>query len=136
MVDEFGSIQGIVTRTDLLEAVAGDLAKVEGEAGPKINRRDDGSFIIDAAVPMDEVIKLLRPTSLPPRDFVTVAGFVLSQLNHLPQCGEHFVWCDWDFRIAEMDGRRIGRLLVQRHPQSALQNLGENLRAVRRQERA
>jgi len=115
VVDEFGSIQGIVTRTDLLEAVAGDLAKVEGEAGPKITRRDDGSFIIDAAVPMDEVTGLLRPKSSPPGDFVTLAGFVLSQLSRLPQCGEHFVWDGWDFRVAEMDGRRIGRLLVQRH---------------------
>jgi len=115
VVDEFGSIQGIVTRTDLLEAVAGDLAKVEGESGPKMTRRDDGSFLIDAAMPMDEVTKLLKQESPPPGDFVTLAGFVLSQLSHMPQRGERFVWGKWDFQVAEMDGRRIGRLLVQPH---------------------
>jgi len=115
VVDEFGSIQGIVTRTDLLEAVAGDLAKVEGESGPKMTRRDDGSFLIDAAMPMDEVTKLLKQESLPPGDFVTLAGFVLSQMNHMPQRGERFVWGGWEFQVAEMDGRRIGRLLVQPH---------------------
>lgn len=113
VVDEFGSIQGIVTRTDLLEAVAGDLAKVEGDSGPKITPRDDGSFIIDAAMPMDEVMKVLRPKPPPPGDFVTLAGFVLSQLSHLPQRGERFVWDEWDFQVAEMNGSRIGRLLVQ-----------------------
>lgn len=113
VVDEFGSIQGIVTRTDLLEAVAGDLAKVEGESGPKVTRRDDGSFIIDAAMSMDEFTKLLKPKSLPPGDFVTLAGCVLSQLGHLPQLGEHFVLDEWDFQVAEMDGHRIGRLLVR-----------------------
>jgi len=115
VVDEFGSIQGIVTRTDLLEAVAGDLAKVEGESGPKITRRDDGSFIVDATMPMDEVAKLLWPKSLPPGDFVTLAGFVLSQLGHMPQPGECFVWGEWDFQVAEMDGSRIRRLLLQPH---------------------
>lgn len=85
VVDEF---QGIVTPADLLEAVADDLAKVEGETGPRMTRRDDGSFIIDAAVPMDEVTRLLRPTSLPPGDFVTLAGFALSQLSRLPQRAE------------------------------------------------
>jgi putative hemolysin len=113
VVDEFGNIQGIVTRTDLLEAVAGDLAKVEGDSGPKITRRDDGSFIIDAAMPMDQVMKLLRQKSLPPGDFVTLAGFVLSQFSRMPQRGERFVWDEWDFQVAEMDGSRIGRLLVQ-----------------------
>lgn len=118
VVDEFGSIRGIVTRTDLLEAVAGDLAKVEGETGPKMTRRDDGAFIIDAAMPMDAVTKVLRPKSQPRGDFVTLAGFALSQLSHLPQGGEHFVWDEWDFQVVEVDGQRIRRLLVQPLPQS------------------
>jgi putative hemolysin len=113
VVDEFGSVQGIVTRTDLLEAVAGDLAKIEGEPVSKVARQDDGSFIIDAAMPMDEVAKLLQPRSLPPGDFVTLGGFVLSRLNHMPARGEHFIWEDWDFQVAEANHSRIGRLLVR-----------------------
>jgi putative hemolysin len=113
VIDEFGSVQGIVTRTDLLEAVAGDLAKVEGETVSKVTRQDDGSFIMDAAMPMDEVAKLLQPKSLPSGDFVTLGGFVLSRLNHMPQRGEHFIWEDWDFQVAEVNRSRIGRLLVR-----------------------
>jgi putative hemolysin len=115
VVDEFGSVQGIVTRTDLLEAVAGDLAKVEGESVSKVTRQDDGSFVIDAAMPMDEVAKLLQPKSLPAGDFVTLGGFVLSQLSHMPHRGEQFVWEGWDFQVAEVDRSRISRLLVRPH---------------------
>jgi putative hemolysin len=113
VIDEFGSVQGIVTRTDLLEAVAGDLAKVEGELLSKVTRQDDGSFIMDAATPMDEVAKLLQPKSLPAGDFVTLGGFVLSQLSHMPHRGEQFVWEGWHFQVAEVDRSRIGRLLVR-----------------------
>jgi putative hemolysin len=115
VVDEFGSLQGIVTRTDLLEAVAGDLPKVDAESAPKISRRDDGSFMIDATMPMDDAMKLLQPKSPPSGDFVTLAGFALSQLSHLPRRGEHFTWDEWDFQIAEVDRNRIGRLLVRPH---------------------
>lgn len=115
VIDEFGSVQGIVTRTDLLEAVAGDLAKVEGEPVSRVRRQDDGSFIMDAAMPMDEVAKLLQPKSLPPGDFVTLGGFVLSRLSHMPHRGEHFVWEDWDFKVTEVDRSRIHRLLVRPH---------------------
>jgi len=48
-------------------------------------------------------------------DFVTLGGFVLSQLSHMPQRGEHFVWDEWDFQVAEVDRSRIGRLLVRPH---------------------
>jgi putative hemolysin len=115
VVDEFGSIQGIVTRTDLLEAVAGDLPKVDSDSEPKVTRREDGSFTIDATMPIDEVAKLLQAKSLPPGDFVTLGGFVLSQLSYMPQRGEHFVWGDWDFQVSEVDRSRIVRLLVRPH---------------------
>lgn len=115
IVDEFGSIQGIVTRTDLLEAVAGDLAKFEGQAESKVIRRDDGSFIVDATTPMDEVAKLLRAKSLPLGDFVTLGGFALSQFDHMPQRGERFSWDGWDFQVVDADRSRIRRLLMERH---------------------
>ena len=104
-----------MTRTDLLEAVAGDLAKVESEAESKVTRRDDGSFIVDATMPIDEFAKLLRAKSLPPGDFVTLGGFVLSQLGHMPQRGERFSWGSWDFQVVDTDRSRIRRLLVERH---------------------
>jgi putative hemolysin len=113
VVDEFGSIQGIVTRTDLLEAVAGDLARIEGEPVAKVIRQADGSLLMDAGMPMDEVAKVLKPKSLPTGDFVTLGGFVLSRLNHIPECGERFTWEEWDFKVEEANRSRIGRLLVR-----------------------
>jgi putative hemolysin len=113
VVDEFGTIQGIVTRTDLLEAVAGDLPDVDVGSDPKVTRRSDGSLLIDAAIPMSEMSDLHGFRKLPDGDFVTLAGFVLAQLGHIPEAEDQFVWDGWRFRVVEMQGRRIDKVLVE-----------------------
>ena len=114
VVDEYGSLDGIVTQTDLLEALAGDLAGVEGEE-PDIVRREDGSLLIDGTMPAHDAFARLglrlRPTA---DDFHTMAGFALAQLGHLPETGEHFAYEGWRFEIIDMDGRRIDKLLARR----------------------
>jgi putative hemolysin len=114
VVDEYGTIQGIVTRTDLLEAVAGDLPDVDVGAGPKVTRRSDGSLLIDAAMPMSDIVDMDGFRQLPVGDFVTLAGFVLAQLGHIPEAGEEFAWDGWRFRVVEMDGRRVNTVQVER----------------------
>jgi len=113
VVDEYGTIQGIVTRTDLLEAVAGDLPDIDVGSDPKVTRKPDGSLLIDAAMPMSEMTDLDGFNKLPAGDFVTLAGFVLAQLGHVPKAGDQFAWDGWRFRVAEMDGRRIDKVLVE-----------------------
>ncbi len=113
IVDEYGSIQGIVTRTDLLEAVAGDLPNINAEPEPKVKRLDDGAFIIDATMPISEVADLLGLLSLPDGDYLTLAGFALSQLEHVAQPDAQFSWERWRFQIVAMDGHRIEKLLVR-----------------------
>jgi putative hemolysin len=92
VVDEYGTIQRIVTRTDLLEAVAGDLPDVDVGTDEKVTRRSDGSLLIDAALPMSEMTDLQGFHGLPVGDFVTLAGFVLAQLGHVPEAGDQFIW--------------------------------------------
>ena len=114
VVDEFGALQGIVTRTDLLETVAGDLPKIDAPARPKVTQREDGSYLIDASVPFPDVMQLIGMGEAPSGDYVTLAGFVLSQLHELPKPGDHFVWAGWRFEVVDMDGRRIDMILAQR----------------------
>ena len=114
IVDEYGSLKGIVTQTDLLEAIAGDLPDAKGEE-PAVIEREDGSLLIDGTMSAREVLDRLGVRMRPAAGaFHTIAGFALSRLGHLPEVGEHFDFDGWRFEIVDMDGRRIDKLLVNR----------------------
>ena len=113
IVDEYGAVQGIVTRTDLLEAVAGRLPDVDVRPDQRVTRREDGSLLIDATTPIFDVADLLGLTEEAKPDFVTLAGLVLSNLDHVPHVGEQVSWGKWRFEIAEMDGARISKVLAR-----------------------
>lgn len=110
IVDEYGTIQGLVTRTDLLQALAGDLAEAGNDGS--VVRRNDGSLLVDAATPIAEVFELLEIEQEPEGDYVTLAGFVLDHLGHLPRAGEQFMWEGWRFRVVKVEGHRIDRVLL------------------------
>jgi putative hemolysin len=116
IVDEYGILQGIVTQTDLLEAIAGELPDVEGDE-PDIIERADGSLLMDGMMSAREAFDHLgmrvRATD---SGFHTIAGFALLRLGHLPDVGEHFDYEGWRFEIGAMDGRRIDKLLAKRLP--------------------
>ena len=115
VVDESGAVDGIVTLEDVLEELVGEIADEHDEtASHPIVRRDDGSLLIDGAIPIDEV-KSLEVDILPGEErepFDTLAGFLLSQLGHIPQLGEKVSWGGWCFEIIDMDGLRIDKVLV------------------------
>jgi putative hemolysin len=114
VLDEHGSVQGIVTPTDILTGIAGDLPEMEEDTNPSAVQRHDGSWLLDAQMPVYEVERVLELRGLAAHDaeYTTLAGFVLSQLGHLPDAGEKFDWNDWQFEVVDMDGRRIDKVMA------------------------
>jgi len=115
IVDEHGSIEGVVTPSDILTAIAGELPEAASEEEPEAIARDDASWLIDGRMAIDDVERLLGSGNMRSGDdYTTLAGFVLAQLGHLPATGESFRWRGLRFEIADMDGRRIDKLMVHR----------------------
>ena len=116
VVDEYGTLQGVVTRTDLLEAVAGRLPDIDTRPEKKVTRREDGALVIDAATAIDDAAELLGLDGNWQKDVVTVAGLILSKLDHVPHVGEQLSFDGWRFEIAAMDGARISKVLARPLP--------------------
>jgi CBS domain containing-hemolysin-like protein len=115
VIDEYGSLEGIVTQTDLLEAIAGDLPDADEQ--PDVVERKDGSLLIDGMMlAYDAFNRLGLKVRDMDGDFHTVAGFALSCLDHLPEAGEQFDYEDWRFEIVDMDGHRIDKILATKIP--------------------
>jgi len=113
-VDEYGSVQGIITATDILQAIVGSLAKPDAEPSPGVIQREDGSWLVDGDLAFGMARDLLNLKDLPPDagEYTTVAGFALAYLGHIPTAGEYFHWGNYRFEVLDMDGRRIDKLLV------------------------
>jgi CBS domain containing-hemolysin-like protein len=113
IVDEYGSMAGIVTQTDLLEAIAGNIPSGEEEE-PEVVEREDGSLLMDGGMSADDAFDRIHIQRPQPDDFHTLAGFALSQFQRIPTVGDHFTWEAWRFEVVDMDGRRIDKLLVSK----------------------
>lgn len=112
VVDEYGTMNGVVTQTDLLSAIAGDLPEIEGE-DPDVVTRDDGSLLVDGMASAFDLWPRLGLRAPPDEGgFHTVAGFALARLGRIPEAGDHFDFEGWRFEVVDMDGRRIDKLLV------------------------
>jgi CBS domain containing-hemolysin-like protein len=111
VVDEYGSLEGIVTQTDLLEAIAGNIPEVGDE--PSVVEREDGSLLIDGMMPASQAFDRLAFAEHPNSDdFTTLAGFVIFRLGRIPGTGDHFESHGWRFEVVDMDGRRIDKVLA------------------------
>jgi CBS domain containing-hemolysin-like protein len=113
VVDEYGGFQGVVTRTDLLEAIAGDLPETPGEL-PGIRKRGEGEYEIEGTAALADVQERLRLEEVPQGDYATAAGLALALLGSVPKRGDAAAWRGWRFEVAAMDGMRIRRLIARR----------------------
>src|SRR5829696_8899081 len=119
VVDELGHIEGLVTPTDVLEALVGDLE--EPPQAPVV-RREDGSWLVDgllAAEELKERLGLRRLLDEQEDDYQTVGGMVMARLGRVPAAGDRFEWEGFSFEVVDMDGNRVDKVLVARTPGSA-----------------
>lgn len=117
VVDEFGSIQGMVTLIDVLEAIVGDLPDQLRRAQPEAKRRDDGSLLVDATLAIAELKELLQTPALPREataEFQTLGGFIVTHFGRIPTAGDHFDWNGWRFEVMDMDRQRVDKVLITR----------------------
>lgn len=117
VMDEFGAVEGLVTVTDLLEALVGHLPADASEAAGQFVTRPDGSWLVDGAVSMEEATEHLDLPELPEDEagaYHTLAGFVVTRLGRIPVAADHFEWGGLRFEVVDMDGRRVDKLLVSR----------------------
>ncbi len=112
--DEYGHFDGLVTPADILDAIAGAFRSDEGEAEPEAVQREDGSWLLAGWMPADEMADQLGIALPERRNYETVAGLVIGELQHLPETGEAVATMGWRFEVIDMDGRRIDKVLATR----------------------
>ncbi len=113
VVDEYGNLKGLVTATDILESIVGEMAREDDKTAPEITQREDGSWLVDGSLPVDELKELLGLRGLPhEKDFHTVAGLLLNHFTEIPKAGDHFDLAGYRFEVMDMDGFRIDKILI------------------------
>ena len=115
VADEFGSIQGIVTLIDVMEAIVGDLPEPGDRKAPQAVQRDDGSWLVDGSMDIEEFKRTFALGALPgeeDEDFSTIGGFVVDRLGHIPVASQWTEWGGWRFEVADMDRHRVDKLLL------------------------
>jgi putative hemolysin len=113
VVDEYGDLEGLVTLTDILEALVGDIPG-SGETDLRIVRREDGTWLVDGMIGLDELKQALGVAHLAGEDpeFHTLGGYLMARLNRVPMVADRVTADDYRFEIVEMDGRRVDRVLI------------------------
>jgi putative hemolysin len=115
IVDEYGTLLGMITLNDILEAIVGDIPQT-GQDDYEITERKDGTFLVDAQIPFYDFLGRFEKADWIKEDeqqeYDTLAGFILHELEHIPHTGETFDWRGFTFEIMDMDGHRIDKVLV------------------------
>lgn len=112
VIDEFGSLQGLLTLDDVIEEIVGDI-----EVEPQATQRQDGSWLLDGLLPVDDFREIFKLGPLPHEsEYESLSGFVMLNLGRVPQASDHFDWGGLRFEVMDMDGRRVDKVLVTTLP--------------------
>jgi putative hemolysin len=117
VMDEYGAVEGLVTVTDLLTAIVGELPMDATEALGSFVSRADGSWLVEGSASMEEVAAHFGLDNLPEEEagaYHTIGGFVMARLGRVPRHADHFEWGGMRFEVMDMDGRRVDKVLVSR----------------------
>ncbi len=112
--DEYGDFQGLVTSSNILEAIAGVFQTQGAAKKTHATRRKDGGWFLDGVMPIDEAADLLGLKLPENREYHTLAGYLLAEFGRLPACAEDIVRQGWRFEIVDLDGRRVDKVLAKR----------------------
>lgn len=115
IVDEYGSMQGMITVKDILNAIVGEMPEEEDDEYVIVERKD-GSFLIDGQIQFYDFLTKFDKTiwiNEGENEFDTLAGFILHELKRIPSEGDTFEWRGFDFEIVDMDGQRIDKVIVK-----------------------
>jgi putative hemolysin len=117
VVDEFGDVEGLVSFTDVISSIVGDLPTEPGEE-PAIVQREDGSWLLDGAVDLDVALRTLGAEAIVSDEdrqhFHTLGGLAMVALGRVPRTGDVFERGDYRFEVVDMDGNRVDRILASR----------------------
>ena len=121
IIDEYGSVIGLITLHDLLEALVGDMSRVDNEEEhPLVIKRHDGSWLVDGRTSPEELCEFTGidcTEESTKREFRTIAGFILYEMGSIPKEGDSVTWHEYEFEIVDMDGNRIDKVLITHtHP--------------------
>lgn len=115
VLDEYGSVLGLLSIADILEEIVGDIPTINELDEKEIVKKKDGTFVIDGLVAIDEFKRYFRITSMPDDRsgaFHTVGGFVMDQLDRIPMVDDMFEFHKLQFKVIEMDGNRVNKILL------------------------
>ena len=115
VVDEYGVIQGLVTLNDVLVEIVGDVPSAGELEEPQAVQREDGSWLLDGMLPVDEFVELFDIDELRgdhQGSYQTLGGFVMTHLGRIPAAADHFEWEGMRFEVMDMDGNRVDKVLV------------------------
>ena len=115
VVDEYGVIQGLVTLNDIMSEIVGDVPSTDGQDQPQAVQREDGSWLLDGMLPVEEFLELFGMEEWKSEEsgsYQTLGGFVITHLGRIPAAADYFEWQSMRIEVMDMDGNRVDKVLI------------------------